>query len=53
MVIVSHPRKTCYIAEAKIKSDRLDSKVGAELTRLDALALAYMPEKEMLLFVSR
>jgi transposase len=34
-VIVSHPRKTRYIAEAKIKSDRVDSKVIAELTRLD------------------
>ena len=46
-VIVSHPRKTRYIAEAKIKSDRVDSKVIAELTRLDALPLAYMPEKEI------
>ena len=46
-VIVSHPKKTRYIAEAKIKSDRVDSKVIAELTRLDALPLAYMPEKEI------
>jgi transposase len=25
-VVVSHPKKTRYIAEAKIKSDRVDSK---------------------------
>jgi len=46
-VIVSHPRKTRYIAEAKIKSDRVDSKAIAELTRLDALPLAYMPGREV------
>jgi len=45
-VVVSHPKKTRYIAEAKIKSDRVDSKVIAELARLDALPLAYMPDKE-------
>jgi len=45
-VIVSHPKKTRYIAEAKIKSDRVDSKAIAELARLDALPLAYMPDKE-------
>jgi transposase len=44
-VVVSHPKKTRYIAEAKIKSDRVDSKVTAELARLDALPLAYMPDK--------
>jgi len=45
-VMVSHPKKTRYIAEAKIKSDRVDSKAIAELARLDALPLAYMPDKE-------
>jgi transposase len=45
-VSVSHPKKTRYIAEAKIKSDRVDSKAIAELVRLDALPLAYMPDKE-------
>jgi transposase len=44
-VQVSHPRKTRYIAEAKIKSDRVDSKAIAELVRLDALPSAYMPPK--------
>ncbi len=42
-VVVSHPKKTRYIAEAKIKSDRVDSKAIAELVRLDALPLAYFP----------
>jgi len=45
-VVVSHPKKTRYIAEARIKSDRVDSKVIAELARLDALPLAYVPSKE-------
>ena len=45
-VSVSHPKKTRYIAEAKIKSDRVDSKAIAELVRLNALPLAYMPDEE-------
>ena len=45
-VVVSHPKKTRYIAEAKIKSDRVDSRAIAELVRLDALPLAYMPDIE-------
>jgi transposase len=45
-VVVSHPKKTRYIAEAKIKSDRVDSKAIAELVRLDALPLAYFPTGE-------
>ena len=46
-VFVSHPKKTGYNAEAKIKSDRVDSKVIAELTRLDALPLDYLSEKKI------
>ena len=49
-VVVSHPKKTRYIAEARIKSDRVDSKVIAELARLDALPLAYVPSKRDLRF---
>ena len=45
-VSISHPKKTRYIAEAKIKSDRVDSKAIAELVRLDALPSAYMPNQE-------
>jgi transposase len=44
-VSVSHPKKTRYIAEARIKSDRIDSKAIAELIRLDALPPAYMPDE--------
>jgi transposase len=46
-VMVSHPKKTRYIAEAKIKSDRVDSRAIAELVRLDALPLAYFPTGEI------
>jgi len=46
-VEVSHPKKTRYIAEARIKSDKVDSKAIAELARLDALPLSYMPPPEI------
>ncbi len=46
-VEVSHPRKTRYIAEARIKSDRVDSKAIAELVRLDALPQSYMPPPDI------
>lgn len=46
-VSVSHPKKTRYIAEAKIKNDRIDSVAIAELVRLDALPKAYMPDEDM------
>lgn len=36
-VQVSHPKKTRYIVEARIKTDRMDSRAIAELVRLDAL----------------
>jgi len=45
-VSVSHPKKTRYIAEAKIKSDRIDSRAIAELVRLNALPSAYMPDEK-------
>jgi transposase len=45
-VSVSHPKKTRYIAEAKIKSDGVDSKAIAELVRLVALPSAYIPDPE-------
>jgi len=37
-VMISHPKKTRYIAEAKIKSDPVDSKAIAELTRFGRFA---------------
>jgi len=42
-VTVSHPKKTRYIVEARIKSDRVDSKALAELLRLDSLPESYIP----------
>lgn len=46
-VEVSHPKKTRYIAEARIKSDRVDSRAIAELVRLDALPSSYVPPPEI------
>ena len=46
-VEVCHPKKTRYIAEARIKSDRVDSRAIAELARLDALPQSYMPPPEI------
>jgi transposase len=46
-VEVGHPKKTRYIAEARIKSDRVDSKAIAELVRLDALPQSYMPPPDI------
>jgi len=42
--VVSHPKKTQLIAEAKIKSDRVDSKAIAQLLRMDWLPLSYVPD---------
>ena len=44
-VTVSHPRKTRLIAEARIKSDRVDSKALAELLRLNSLLESYIPPR--------
>jgi transposase len=46
-VTVSHPKKTRYIAEARIKSDRVDSRALAELLRLDSLPESYIPPPEI------
>jgi transposase len=46
-VTVSHPRKTRLIAEARIKSDRVDSRTLAELLRLDSLPTSYIPPRDI------
>jgi transposase len=46
-VILSHPLKTRLIAESRIKTDLVDSKVLAELLRLDALPVSYVPPEEI------
>lgn len=40
---VSYPRKIQYIAEVRIKSDRVNSRALAELLRLNNLPESYMP----------
>ena len=46
-VTVSHPKKTRYIAEARIKTDRVDSQALAELLRLNSLPESYMPPPDI------
>jgi transposase len=46
-VTVSHPKKTRLIAEARIKSDRVDSRALAELLRLDSLPESIIPPPEI------
>jgi transposase len=42
-VILANPLKTRIIAEAKIKNDRMDSRVLADLVRADLVAASYVP----------
>jgi transposase len=46
-VTVSHPKKTRLIAEARIKSYRVDSRALAELLRLDSLPTSYIPPRDI------
>jgi len=46
-VLVYHPKKTRYIADARIKSDRVDSKARVELLRLDSLPESIIPPEEL------
>ena len=43
--VVSQPKKTKLLAEAKIKSDRVDSKAIAQLLRMDWLPQSYVPDE--------
>jgi len=45
VVTILHPKKTRYIAEAKIRT--VDSRAAAGLVRLDALPSAYTPDQEI------
>jgi len=44
--VLAHPLKTRMIAEARIKSDKLDSRVLADLLRGDLVCESYVPSKE-------
>jgi transposase len=46
-VILANPNKTRIIAEAKIKNDRMDARVLADLVRADLVAESYVPTKDI------
>lgn len=46
-VILANPNKTRIIAEAKIKNDRMDARVLADLVRAGLVAESYVPSKEI------
>ncbi|RZN44272.1 MAG: hypothetical protein EFT35_00140 [Methanophagales archaeon ANME-1-THS] len=46
-VVAAHPLKTRMIADAKIKTDKLDAKILAELLRGGLLPTSYVPPKEL------
>ena len=47
MVKLANPLKTRAIAEAKVKTDKLDSKILAHLLRADLIAECYVPSKDV------
>jgi transposase len=46
-VILTNPKKTRMIAEAKIKTDKIDARILADLVRADLVARSYVPPKEI------
>ncbi len=46
-VVVAHPLKTKAIADAKIKTDKIDSRILADLLRADLIPKSYVPEKKI------
>jgi len=46
-VVLSNPLKTRAIAEAKIKTDRLDASTLADLLRADLVAESYVPSRQV------
>ena len=46
-MVLAHPLKTRAIAEARIKTDTIDATTLAELLRLDEIAKAYIPPREV------
>jgi len=47
-IILAHPLKTRIIGEAKIKTDKIDSKVLAYMLKADMLPKAYVPSREIM-----
>ncbi len=46
-VVMAHPLKTRVIAEAKIKSDKIDAKILADLARGNLLPTSWIPPQEI------
>jgi len=46
-IYLAHPLKTRAIAEARIKTDKIDSTILAHLLRADLLPTSYIPPKEI------
>mgnify|MGYP001583575953 CR=1 FL=1 len=46
-IYLAHPLKTRAIAEAKIKTDKIDSTILAHLLRADLLPISYIPPREI------
>lgn len=46
-VLLTNPKKTRVIAEAKIKTDKIDAKLLADLVRADLVARSYVPPKDI------
>ncbi len=46
-VKLAHPYKTKAITEARIKNDKLDAKMVANLLRANLIAESYVPPKEV------
>lgn len=46
-VILAHPLKTRAIADAKVKNDRLDASILADLLRADLVPQSYIPDEEI------
>jgi transposase len=45
--VLAHPSKVRAIAEARIKTDKIDSEILAHLLRADLIPQAYAPSKEV------
>jgi transposase len=45
--VLTNPKKTRLIAEAKIKTDRLDARILADLLRANLLSASYVPPREI------
>jgi len=45
--VLTNPKKTRLIAEAKIKTDRLDARILADLLRANLLSASYIPPREI------